>query len=303
VSDYSRRNNHHSNSSSNSSSTDTSTLEYANSFAGSSLLTDHIMAGGHLEFGDRGPEVDALQTMLGFNRPDGVFGPMTLKQLTLFQGAFGLTESGVLDLASYSRLSEVMSSGTDINAILFQQVGRGASSGTAWQDRLPGGQGSSEKMAVNDENRVLAHKENFEAAASRYGIPAAILAAIASRETRGGSQLGGDGYSICGGNQGFGLMQVDAGHHTPAGGPTSIEHIEQAAGILVGFRDYLRNKHPDWSEPQLLKASLSAYNCGPGRINSVEYMDSYTTGGDYANDTWVRAQYYARFFNQTLPNS
>ncbi len=303
MSDYSRRNNHHSDSSSSSSSTDTSTLEYANSFADSSLLTDHIMAGGRLEFGDRGPEVEALQTMLGFNRPDGVFGPMTLKQLTLFQGAFGITESGVLDLASYSRLSDVMNSGTDINAILFQQVGTGASAGTAWQDRLPAGQASSVKMATNDEDRILFYKANFEQASDRFGIPAAILAAIASRETRGGSQLGTDGYSIYGGNEGFGLMQVDAGHHSPTGGPGSLAHIEQAASILVGFRDYLRNKHPDWSEPQLLKASLSAYNCGPGRINSVEYMDSYTTGGDYANDTWVRAQYYARFFNQTLPNS
>jgi len=305
VSDYSRRNNHHneSSSSSNSTSSSSGSVENANSFAGSGLLTSHIMAGGHLEFGDRGPEVETLQTMLGFNRADGVFGPMTMKQLILFQGAYGLPESGVLDLASYSKLSEVMTSGTDINAILFQQVGRGASDGTAWQDRLSGGQGASQTMAMSDEDRVLAHRANFERAASRYGIPAAILAAIASRETRGGSQLGSDGYSIYGGNEGFGLMQVDAGHHTPAGGPTSTEHIEQAAGILVGFRDYLRNKHPSWSEAQLLKAALAGYNCGPGRINSIEYMDSFTTGGDYSNDTWVRAQYYARFFNQTLPSS
>lgn len=275
----------------------------ANSLAGAGPLTSHIMAGGTLEFGDRGPEVEAMQTLLGFNRADGVFGPMTMKQLMLFQGAFGLPESGVLDLPTYSRISDVMTSGTNINAILFQQVGTGASDGTAWQDRLSGGQGASQKMATNDANRVLAHRENFERAASRYGIPAAVLAAIASRETRGGSQLGSDGYSIYGGNEGFGLMQVDAGHHSPAGGPTSTEHIEQAAGILVGFRDYLRNKHPSWSEAQLLKAALAGYNCGPGRINSIQYMDSYTTGGDYSNDTWVRAQYYARFFNQALPNS
>lgn len=303
MSDYSRRNNHHNESSSSSSSNDSGSLEWANSFAGSSVLTDHIMNGGQLEFGDRGPEVEALQTMLGFNRPDGVFGPMTLKQLTLFQAAFGMTESGVLDLHSFSKLSDIMSSGTDINAILFQQVGKGASSGTAWQDRLPGGQDSSVKMAKNDENRVLAYKDNFQQAADRFGIPAAVLAAIASRETRGGSQLGDDGYSIYGGNEGFGLMQVDAGHHSPAGGPGSLEHIEQAASILVGFRDQLRNRHPDWSEPQLLKAAIAGYNCGPGRINSVHNADGYTTGGDYSNDTWVRAQYYARFFNQTLPNS
>ncbi len=270
---------------------------------GCGALTSHVMAGGKLEIGDRGPEVEDLQRMLGFNRPDGVFGPMTFKQLSLFQGAFNLNESGVLDLQTYSKISEVMTTGSNRNAILFGQVGRGASTGTAWQDRLPGGQNSSIKMAENDESRVLQHKAAFESAAMRYNIPAAVLAAIASRETRGGSQLGDDGYSIYGGNLGFGLMQVDAGHHTPAGGPTSLEHIEQAAGILVGFREQIRNRQPDWSEPQLLKAALAAYNCGPGRVRDLSNLDGYTTGGDYSDDSWIRAQYYARFFNEQLPNS
>ena len=303
MSDYARRNSTESDSSSSSSSTDTSTLEWANSFSESSVLTDHMITGGKLEMGDRGPEVEALQEMIGFNRPDGVFGPMTLKQLVLFQGAYNMVESGVLDLPTYARLSPVMASGTDINSILFRQVGTGASSGTAWQDRLSGGQGSSQTMAENDEAKVMQFKEHFETASARYGIPAAVLAAICSRETRGGSQLNDEGYSIYGGNDGFGLMQVDAGHHSPAGGPESYEHIEQAAGILASFGDYLRNKHPDWTDAQILKASLAAYNCGPGRINSVANMDGYTTGGDYSNDTWVRAQYYARYFSSDMPTS
>ena len=305
MSDYARRNSTTSSTSSGTSAAncDTSSLEWANSFGECTALTSHVMAGGRLEFGDRGPEVEDLQRMLGFNNVDGVFGPMTLKQLTLFQGAFNMTESGVLDLQTYSKISSVMTSGTNRNAILFGQVGRGASSGTAWQDRLPGGQNSSVKMAQNDEYRVMQHKAALEQAASRYNIPAAVLAAIASRETRGGSQLNDEGYSIYGGNDGFGLMQVDAGHHTPTGGPTSQEHIEQAAGILVSFRENLRSRHEDWSEAQLLKAAVAAYNCGPGRINSISNMDGYTTGGDYSNDTWVRAQYYARFFNEQLPNS
>jgi len=305
MSDYANRDRSSNNTSSSTSSSncDTSTLEWANSFAECSALTSHIMAGGKLEIGDRGPEVEDLQRMLGFNRPDGVFGPMTFKQLSLFQGAFNMTESGVLDLQTYSKMSDVISSGNSRNAMLFGQVGRGASSATAWQDRLPGGQDSSVKMAQNDENRVLQYKASFEAAAMRYNIPAAVLAAIASRETRGGSQLGDDGYSIYGGNLGYGLMQVDAGHHTPGGEPTSVEHIEQAAGILVGFREQIRNRNPDWSEPQLLKAALAAYNCGPGRVRDLGNLDGYTTGGDYSDDTWVRAQYYARFFNEQLPNS
>ena len=261
------------------------------------------MAGGRLEFGDQGEEVRDLQVMLGFNRPDGVFGPMTLRQLALAQGAIGMVVSGALDLTTYVQLAEFMGSGRDGRAILFQQVGRGASADTARQDGLGPGQQTSIQMAQSDESRVMIHKDKYIQAAERYGLPPSLLAAIASRETRGGSQLDHTGYSMYGGNDGFGLMQVDAGHHAPTGGPESIEHIEQAAGILAQFRDYLRSRHQEWTEAQILKAAVSAYNCGPGRIRTVDGMDSRTTGKDYSSDTWVRAQYYARFFPGAPPLS
>ena len=78
-------------------------------------LESHIMAGGRLP-GDRGEEVRDLQELLGFNRPDGVFGPMTMRQLTLAQGALGMTESGVVDLTTYAQLSDFIRSGRDIRA-------------------------------------------------------------------------------------------------------------------------------------------------------------------------------------------
>jgi|GEM_PF-2692759 len=303
VSDYSRRNSHSNDSSSSSSSSSDSSLEWENSFGGSGALESHIMAGGRLEFGDRGEEVRDLQELLGFNRPDGVFGPMTMRQLTLAQGALGMTESGVVDLATYAQLSDFMRSGQDIRAILFGQVGTGASSDTGRQDGLGPGQKTSVKMAQSDEDRVLVYKDKFIQAAERYALPPSLLAAIASRETRGGSQLNESGYSVYGGNEGFGLMQVDGGHHSPAGAPFSLEHVEQAAGILAGFRDQLRRRHTEWSDAQVLKGAVAAYNCGPGRIRTVSGMDSRTTGKDYSNDTWVRAQYYARFFPGGAPLS
>lgn len=266
------------------------------------VLTSHIMAGGTLEVGDRGPAVEELQRILGFNRPDGVFGPLTMNSLQLFQGAYGLTASGVLNLASFTTLVNMEGSGTH-TAILFDQVGTGASAHTGNSDNLPAGVGTSVKMAQSDEARVLMYKDSFITASERYDIPPSILAAIASRETRGGKYIGDDGYSIYGGNRGFGLMQVDAGHHQPQGDPHSTEHIEQAAGILALFRERLANDHPEWTEAQVLKATVTAYNCGPGRISNLSTMDSLTTGKDYSNDTWVRAQYYARHFNETLPNS
>ena len=92
-----------------------------------SELNAHIMAGGKIEFGDRGPEVTDLQTMLGFNTPDGVFGPMTFNQLSLFQAAYGLPASGLVDLPTLAKLAEAKASCTDPNSILFDQVGKGAS--------------------------------------------------------------------------------------------------------------------------------------------------------------------------------
>ena len=77
---------------------------------------------------------------MGFNRPDGVFGPMTMRQLTLAQGALGMTESGVVDLTTYAQLSDFIGQGRDIRAILFGQVGKGASVATGRQDGLGPGQ-------------------------------------------------------------------------------------------------------------------------------------------------------------------
>ena len=84
----------------------------------------------------------------------------------------------------------------------------------------------------------------FREVAAEYNVPAAVLMAIASRETRGGSLLDEAGYSMYDG-AGYGLDASDRRHHTPAGAPTSREHIEQGAEILVSFRGAIQRKHPD----------------------------------------------------------
>ena len=107
------------------------------------------------------------------------------------------------------------------------------------------------------------------------------------------------GYSIYDG-AGFGLMQVDRRHHSPAGGPTSREHIEQAAEILASFRGAILRKHPDWSPSEQLRGAICAYNTGSGGIQTVGGMDRGTTGKDYSGDVWIRAQRYARLFGDPL---
>ncbi len=146
-------------------------------------------------------------------------------------------------------------------------------------------------MARNDERRVARFRETFQSVGAQHGIDPAILAGVASRESRGGSALDRNGRGD--GGNGFGLMQVDRRYHSPAGTPFSEAHINQAAGILAGFRDELRERFPTWSDGEVMKAAISAYNRGTGRITDPATSDSGTTGRDYANDVIARAQYFS----------
>jgi hypothetical protein len=123
---------------------------------------------------------------------------------------------------------------TDPNAILLEAESSGAADGTARQDGQRGitGVQASEAMAQTDRKRVMQHKEKFEEAAFKFTLPPALLAAIASRESRGGNILK-DGFGDHG--RGFGIMQVDIGNPFPVvqdGGPAGQPHINQATGIL-----------------------------------------------------------------------
>ena len=185
--------------------------------------------------------------------------------------------------------SAATSTGNAANDVLANFNPTGASHATARQDGLSGGLDASRQMAATDEQRVMQYADRFEAAAAKYDLPPALLAAIASRETRGGNVLD-NGWGDHG--NGYGLMQVDRRYHDVQGlgDPASQEHIDQAASILRGFYDQCRAEHPSWSHEQCLQAAVSAYNGGPDQFTRG---DEGTTGGDYSNDVLARAQYYA----------
>jgi LysM repeat protein len=183
--------------------------------------------------------------------------------------------------------------GAAANAILNQFQPSGASAKTAKQDHLPGGVDSSEKMAQTDRKRVMAHKDNFIAVAREFGLPPALLAAIASRESRGGAVLTKDGFGDAG--HGFGIMQVDNRNPFPVvhdGGPAGQPHIKQATGILANKLKTVRQDFSDLSAVEQLEMAVSRYNGGAGK--RPPDSDQGTTGGDYMNDVWARARFYAR---------
>jgi peptidoglycan hydrolase-like protein with peptidoglycan-binding domain len=184
--------------------------------------------------------------------------------------------------------------GTSPNSILQRYQPSGASAHTASQDGLSAGVGASQQMAMSDLPQLKKYGQAFSDAGLKHGVPPALLAAICSRESRGGAALDSNGRGD--GGNGFGLMQVDRRYHSPAGGPYSAQHIDQAAGILKGMLNEVKAKHPDWPAEQQLRGAVAAYNSGAENVQTLAGMDKGTTGNDYSNDVWARAQKLAPHF-------
>ena len=210
----------------------------------------------------------------------------------MFNGIQGYVAAFYVDLGSLGELP----GGADANTILFTYVPKGASDRTASQDNLPAigirGVQASEKMAETDRNRVMVHKGKLVNAAREFNLPPALLAAIVSRESRGGNALASDGTGDAG--NGFGLMQVDRRSHrvVTTGGPAGQAHINQATGILRDKVNACERDFPSLSSSGQLQTAVSRYNGGRGF--AAPNSDQGTTGGDYMNDVWARAMYYAR---------
>jgi LysM repeat protein len=208
-------------------------------------------------------------------------------------GSNNQTPDGAQNTPPAGTGTESTSEGASLNAILELFQSAGASAKTAKQDHLPGGVASSETMAKTDRNRVMASKEKFKLAARDFNLPPALLAAIASRESRGGAVLK-NGFGD--GGHGFGIMQVDD-RNPPSpvqheGGPAGQPHINQATKILADKLKRVRQKFPDLSPVEQLQMAVSQYNGGAGK--RPPNSDQGTTGGDYMNDVWARARFYAR---------
>ena len=210
-------------------------------------------------------------------------------------GSTARSELTTNDQARAAQVRSAAAGSSGGNDILSSVSADGASARTAGQDGLSGGVSSSRTMANTDASRVLKYKDAFNAAGAKYGLPPALLAAIASRESRGGAALDSNGRGD--GGNGYGLMQVDVGTRpNPKGGPYSAEHIDEAASILKEKLDTVKAQYPNASEADQLKLATAKYNGGSGTISNP---DKRTTGGDYSNDVIARAQTYAANWGAT----
>ena len=126
-----------------------------------------------------------------------------------------------------------------------------------------------------------------------------MLAGIASRESRAGLALKASGFAKYD-PAGFGVMQIDVTKNpslasrksTPADA-SSQEHFDKAAGLLAGNVKAVRDKHPGWSDVDVLRGAVAAYNADIGDVRSLDRLDVGTTGNDYSGDVLARSQYFS----------
>ena len=169
----------------------------------------------------------------------------------------------------------------------------GCSARTASQDGMKqGGVAASRQLAQTDLNRARANLPTIREASRQSGVPVALIAAIASRESRVGNALDKGGWGDNG--NGYGHMQVDKRYHDvqTQDGPAGLAHYLQACRIFASYLEQTGKKHPSWALSDRIRGALVAYNSGMSNVQTIERADVGTTGGDYSADVIARAQYY-----------
>lgn len=139
-------------------------------------------------------------------------------------------------------------------------------------------------------NKIKAAWGFFDRAAAATGVPASILAAIASRET-GVRNISGDG------GMGTGVMQIDKRYHEFARTPDTWDW---AKNIMYGARLLATNlktaRATGVDELNALRIAIAGYNQGMSATSGAvaDYRkygdpDRTTTGKDYSKDVLQRA--------------
>nr|AAX09979.1 g-type lysozyme [Argopecten irradians] len=155
-----------------------------------------------------------------------------------------------------------------------------------------GGNAASHNDVKYDYNDLLNKKSCYDQAGATYCIQPSVIAALASRESRGGRLLHstngwGDHHHA------YGILQCDIRYHSCTQHAwDSCAHISQMVQeVLVPYINQVAHKHPTWSKEQQLLGGIAAYNSGVGNVQTWSGLDIGTTGNDYSNDVVARAQY------------
>merc|ERR1712154_281932 len=142
------------------------------------------------------------------------------------------------------------------------------------------------------------HKDCYQQAADANCIQASVIAALASRESGGGSLLDSRGYGDHG--NAWGILQCDtrySGLDCKSCGAFSCCHINMMVRdkVVPNIKAVAR-KHPSWTKEQQLQGAIAAYNFGVSNVQTWGGLDVGTANhqNHYSNDVMAQAQYLHR---------
>ncbi|GFR84873.1 goose-type lysozyme 2 [Elysia marginata] len=136
---------------------------------------------------------------------------------------------------------------------------------------------------------------NLKPTGMRFGdIQASVLAALASRLSRGGSVLRAtNGYGDKG--RAYGILQCSL---TTSGLPcevcpwNSCCHIHMMVHeLFMPYIKMVKNKHRSWTQEMVLQGAVAAYNFGVKNVQTWSRLDVGSWNNDFSNDVIARAQY------------
>jgi hypothetical protein len=151
------------------------------------------------------------------------------------------------------------------------------------------GVSSSEKLVKADLEAIAPMSELFKEIGNGHGLPPALLAAIASRETGVGKLLDGNDCGPDGKRSG--VMGVDDQAHPSPRNEDRKANIARAAAILAGLREEVKAKFPSWTAADQLLGAVTAYHQPQGFV--ATWDGKPIAGDDYASDIWARARHLA----------
>lgn len=219
----------------------------------------------------------------------------------------------------------------ELNKAFLEMVGALASQPTGtkskmFPDKSIIGVAGSEKAAQYHAPALKQNslRENFESLGVDYSIAPALLAGMGSRESNLGATLaksstiywGWGDYSQRKGEKGstyhgFGVLQLD---RNTAPFATVKDELNRSLGKIKlnpyekrwlewGVKAFMSKvektvaNYPKQASAEQFATALSQYNGGKGLLYPDN--DAYTTGKDYANDTLIRARWFAQNWEKT----
>ncbi len=247
-------------------------------------------------------EVKELQQKLkeeGFSiDADGLFGRDTETAVKRFQRDQNLDDDGIVGPKTWARL--LQENEPDVSKI--------------FQTSYPRDYTALKEQLVEAEK----YKKFIEASAVKFDLQLSLIGGIGSRESKWGLALtpanpSGTGDTIKrrfptrfregplppdGGGFGRGIMQIDFDAHDFARSGNWADpkaNIDYGCSVLKNNFILMKNK-TNFTGNSLLRAAISAYNCGPGNtlrtIRDGYDIDYFTFGRNYSKDVLNRAGWF-----------